>query len=220
MEGFEVSGVELVAFARWRSCTDCLSLARSASSVSFIFLLMKDRIQAIMETKGMAQNVFAQTLGLSPATISSIFTGRTNPTNNHVQAIHRAFPEINTNWLLFGEGEMYVEEYFPREQISHEEIGQNVGSGEGINNSDGQGIEGGEEALSLFPEMEHTVARHKGRSAELAGQVSAAALVEFQTSVLAQLEQMKNIDKNERKIKEIRVFYSDGTFEAFAPLVK
>ncbi len=56
----------------------------------------------------MTQQEFAARLDISPASLSSIFNGRTNPTNNHVQAIHRAFPNININWLLFGEGDMLL----------------------------------------------------------------------------------------------------------------
>ncbi len=59
-----------------------------------------------MDSMGLSQQEFAQKLGMSPASLSNIFNGRSNPTNNHVQAIHRAFPNINTNWLMFGEGTM------------------------------------------------------------------------------------------------------------------
>ena len=67
---------------------------------------MKDRIKIVMDYAKLSQQDFSHKLGVSPASLSSIFTGRTNPTNNHVQAIHRVFPEINVSWLLFGEGEM------------------------------------------------------------------------------------------------------------------
>lgn len=189
--------------------------------IKFYPSLMKDRIQAIMEAKGMAQNVFAQTLGLSPATISSIFTGRTNPTNNHVQAIHRAFPEINTNWLLFGEGEMYVEGTHESELPISAEIEQNPMNGGGEPSTLSPSSWGGEEALSLFPEMGGPAAPSPGRAHT--SSVSAAPLpspAELQAAMLAQLAKMNNSDKVERKIKEIRVFYNDGTFEAFSPLVK
>ena len=69
---------------------------------------MKDRIKQIMEAVGLSQQDFAKELGISAASLSSIFTGRTNPTNNHVMAIHRVFPQINVNWLLFGEGDMIM----------------------------------------------------------------------------------------------------------------
>ena len=57
-----------------------------------------------MTREAMSQQDFASTLGISPATLSSILNGRTNPTNNLVQAVHRAFPKINISWLMFGEG--------------------------------------------------------------------------------------------------------------------
>ena len=67
---------------------------------------MKNRIKEVMEYANLSQQDFAARLGISAASLSSIFTGRTNPTNNHVSAIHRAFPEINVNWIMFGEGNM------------------------------------------------------------------------------------------------------------------
>ena len=67
---------------------------------------MRERIRQVMDSMGLSQQEFAQKLGMSPASLSNIFNGRSNPTNNHVQAIHRAFPNINTNWLMFGEGTM------------------------------------------------------------------------------------------------------------------
>jgi len=69
---------------------------------------MRQRIHDIMTTMGMTQTEFAGALGISPSSLSNIYNGRTSPTNNHVQAIHRRFPQINTNWLLFGDGEMMI----------------------------------------------------------------------------------------------------------------
>ena len=69
---------------------------------------MKDRIKRIMEEQHMSQQVFADFIGLSPATLSSIFTGRTRPTLNVVEAIKNKLPAISTDWLLMGIGNMYV----------------------------------------------------------------------------------------------------------------
>ena len=77
---------------------------------------MKERIRQILEWTKLSQQDFATRLGISPASLSSIFTGRTNPTNNHVQAIHRAFPEIDISWLLFGEGMMMVSDGVPENE--------------------------------------------------------------------------------------------------------
>ena len=87
---------------------------------------MKDRIKRIMEEQHMSQQVFADFIGLSPATLSSIFTGRTRPTLNVVEAIKNKLPSVNTDWLLMGTGNMYVtptsEETSPVHQPSSEQI--------------------------------------------------------------------------------------------------
>lgn len=41
---------------------------------------MKDRIRKVMESQQMTQQEFADFIHISPASLSSIFTGRTRPT--------------------------------------------------------------------------------------------------------------------------------------------
>ena len=78
---------------------------------------MKERIKEVMESQHMTQQVFAQFIEMSPASLSSIFTGRTRPTINIVEAIKRKIPNLNTDWLMFGIGEMYVATTLPSEGI-------------------------------------------------------------------------------------------------------
>ena len=70
---------------------------------------MKERIYQIMQSENLTQREFAQALGISPSSLSSIFNGHTSPTNYTVQAIHKKFPSINVAWLMFGEGDMFVQ---------------------------------------------------------------------------------------------------------------
>lgn len=69
---------------------------------------MKDRIYQLMKTLGLTQKEFAAKLCVAEGTLSSIFNGRTKPTNNLVNAVHTFFPEVSINWLMFGEGDMYA----------------------------------------------------------------------------------------------------------------
>ena len=71
---------------------------------------MKDRIRQLMINQHMTQQSFADMLGISPASLSGIFTGRTNPTLNHVDAIKKKFPSINLDWLLYGHGAMFADD--------------------------------------------------------------------------------------------------------------
>ena len=71
---------------------------------------MKDRIRQIMESQHMTQQVFAEFIGVGAATLSSIFNDRTRPTLNIVEAIKKKIPNISTDWLMFGSGDMYLSE--------------------------------------------------------------------------------------------------------------
>lgn len=165
-----------------------------------------------MELAKMSQQDFAAKLGISPASLSSIFTGRTNPTNNHVQAIHRAFPEVNINWLLFGEGEMYLDQDAAGLASGREHA--TVGSPlSGVENTSYEGtgelslfLEGAPDAASQ--ELPHPVAPAVSQRREGAP----SRRNEGRLNMYA-----KDMDKPMRKIKEIRVFFDDGTYESFVP---
>ena len=64
--------------------------------------LMKDRIKRLMESQHMTQQTFADFIGISSASLSSIFNGRTKPTLNTVEAIKGKFPTISLDWLMYG----------------------------------------------------------------------------------------------------------------------
>ena len=61
-----------------------------------------------MDDMHMNQVQFAEFLQQSPATLSSIFTKRTRPTINILEAIKNKVPQISLEWLMMGLGEMYT----------------------------------------------------------------------------------------------------------------
>ena len=70
---------------------------------------MKDRIRLIMEDQHLTQKSFSQLTGIGEASLSSIFNDRTKPTLNHIDAIHKKFPQVRLEWLLYGTPPMYIE---------------------------------------------------------------------------------------------------------------
>ena len=152
---------------------------------------MKDRIRRIMESQHMTQQVFAQFIKISPATLSGIFNGRTNPSLNIVEAIKNSLPSISTDWLLFGNGPMYID-------VSK---GESVASAGGSTDS--------KEALLDFetPSTAPSIASQTG------------GFIQGVNSTPKNIEQfvVKNIDKPQRKITEIRIFFDDQTWETFLP---
>lgn len=68
---------------------------------------MKDRIYKIMQKEGLSQTEFAEKIGVSQSNLSHIFGSRgQKPSLDVVMGIHKAYPYVNLDWLLYGEGEM------------------------------------------------------------------------------------------------------------------
>ncbi len=144
-----------------------------------------------MESQHMTQQVFAQFIKISPATLSGIFNGRTNPSLNIVEAIKNSLPSISTDWLLFGNGPMYID----------------VSKGESVASAGGSADS--KEAMLDFetPSTAPSIASQTG------------GFVQGVNSTPKNIEQfvVKNIDKPQRKITEIRIFFDDQTWETFLP---
>jgi transcriptional regulator with XRE-family HTH domain len=68
---------------------------------------MKDRIRRIIEQEGLSQSEFALKLGVQRSNISHILSGRNKPSMDFVQKLLINFPNINSDWLILGKGNMY-----------------------------------------------------------------------------------------------------------------
>lgn len=152
---------------------------------------MKDRIRKIMESQHMAQQTFAQFIEKSPATLSSIFNGRTRPTLDIVEAIKSKIPAISTDWLMFGRGPMYLD-------VPHDVS----------NPLDGKLKTSDEPTLDFMSET--------SALSNMSEQRSQSQGVE-RTLKNNDRNSVKYIDKVSKKITEIRVFYDDQTWESFLP---
>lgn len=183
---------------------------------------MKDRIWAIMKSKGMTQVEFAEKTGISQSSLSGVFKGRTNPSNSQIMALHAAFPEISIAWLMFGEGDMV-----------DVRSGQSaaVDGGAEVDSVNTRSMEPlppvtssatGEAMASMFSDEDFAPAAAAPRQAERP--VHAAVLPPRPVAVTPQtasvVKNVNIVDKPARRIKEIRVFFDDGTYEAFVPSAK
>lgn len=161
-----------------------------AKAPSYELISMKERIKQLMESLHMTQMNFAQFIGMSPASLSSIFNDRTKPTLNTVEAIKNKIPRINTEWLIFGTGSMYVEDNQEQNvavDASHSEVEPvlDFGSEASVQST-----------TTSDPIIPHQFQNH------------------HQEIVRSEI---KYIDKPQRKITEIRVYFDDLTYETFEP---
>lgn len=155
-----------------------------------IRLNMKDRIRQLMEAQRMTQQTFAQFVEISPATLSSIFTGRTKPTLNLVEAIIKKIPSVNLDWLMFGKGSMFADEGSDAHQES-------------------SGSTSATELQFDFDTDLHTRPATYSTPTAVKPKVDSTKVSHSERYVVS--------ERVVRKITEIRVFFDDQTYESFVP---
>lgn len=145
---------------------------------------MKDRIRQLMESNHMTQKVFAQYTGISEASLSGVFNGRTKPSLSMVESIHERMPNVSVDWLMFGSGEMHTSQT--------------------------------ESAPADAPTLFGADGQPADDTSEVATQPATEPVVSS-GNVQQQKTVVKFIDKPQRRITEIRIFYDDQTWETFVP---
>ena len=169
-----------------------------------------------MDELQLTQQNFAKATGISTPTLSNILSGKTKATLNVIEAIKKKFPHISTDWLLYGIGPMHSNT-MPNASDSFSST---------PDASDDASL-----ASSLPFEVEDAVSPE-------APQIPSAVNAPFQKapsyeqgSLFGQPQkygvrdtrknmtktEIKYIDKEPRKITEIRIFYDDQTWETFVP---
>ena len=70
---------------------------------------MQAQIQEILRRENLTSSQFADRIGVQRSSVSHVISGRNKPGFDFISKILLAFPVINANWLITGEGEMYGE---------------------------------------------------------------------------------------------------------------
>ena len=153
-------------------------------------IYMKDRIKQVQDSQHLNNKSFSEMTGIGTATLSNIYSGRTEPTLKQVDAIKKTFPNINLEWLLYGRGVMFKDSQ--ADEASPADNGTTV-----------------HEALLDFGSPTAVPSPQRVESP--------AAIRPQNQTFQPERTIAKNIDKPQRKITEIRIFYDDQTWETFVP---
>lgn len=146
---------------------------------------MKDRIKKIMDNENMTPARFADTLQINRAVVSHILNGRNNPSLDVVMKILSEMDYINSDWLLNGTGQMYREGYVPLDNQKRHGLFD-----ENAINTDKQTED------SEYPKEKHVQS------------------INIPSNIIDK-QQVANTYSEDRKIKEIIIYYTDNTFESF-----
>lgn len=151
------------------------------------------RIKTFLSVNGIANSIFADKCDIPRPTLSQLLNGRNKKVSNEVlDKIHIAYPEMSMMWLMFGEGEMFTE------------IGKNITN---IPNS-------------IFDENnEFETEKELEENNSSVEDVNSVAMV---LQSLAKNVDNKRVSrqselKEGKRIVNIMVFYSDNSFESFVP---
>ena len=67
---------------------------------------MQERLNQIIEKRGLTATKFAAMIGVNASTISHILAGRNKPGFDIINNIAKTFPDLNLTWLITGNGSM------------------------------------------------------------------------------------------------------------------
>lgn len=80
---------------------------------------MIDRIQLILKSKNLSSSQFADEIQVQRSSISHILSGRNKPSLDFIIKILSTYQEVNSDWLIFGKGQMVKQEK-PEQNITEE----------------------------------------------------------------------------------------------------
>lgn len=153
---------------------------------------MVNRIFTFIESQQLTPTEFADKIGVSRASISSIKTGRTQPTLSLVEKIKQHYPDIDVEWLIFGKGNVPIVNNEPQNEIaiSHDELKLEIEEvvGDSSNNNTAN------EYQAVY--IAETPQKTEEKQSEL--------------NVLNQL-----MGEMKRSVKKVILLYDDGSFEEF-----
>ena len=79
---------------------------------------MHSRLKNWIESEGLKSSQLADNIGVNRATISHILSGRNKPSIDFLQKLLRAYPNLNSNWLITGIGYMHTKKEAKEVKVS------------------------------------------------------------------------------------------------------
>lgn len=148
---------------------------------------MRERILELMSKLGMSPTQFANAIGASRTTIQHIISGRNDPSLKIITSIYETFPSVDIKWLLNGEGAAFTNQ----SQISDFPL---------FDNNENQ----------IFPTNTRIEVKNSNVEKQDSPKPSKQKTDNKKDTIL------NHTISDNKRIREIVVFFEDGTFEKFS----
>ena len=78
-----------------------------------------ERLRQVLDHYGITRYRLAKETTLTNVTLANVLSGKFNPSYGFVCTLLEKFPEINGNWLLIGQGNMFLDHEIKQKVVSH-----------------------------------------------------------------------------------------------------
>ena len=172
----------------------------------------RERIELLMKCYDLSPSQFAEKTGIQRASVSHIIGGRNKPSLEVMLKIYDAFPGVDMKWLMTGVGEV------PTRQAAPEPVVNNLQESLFSENVSASQVESSlfaapAEPVAPSPVVEEPKPRRSVQQPVRDKVVAEPRPRRQQANRQAQMAALQP----EKKIKEIRIYYSDGTYETLVP---
>ncbi len=156
----------------------------------------KDRLLAVIQSENLTSKQFADEVGILPGTVSNIVSGRNKPSLDVMQKILKQYPQISSDWLILGEGQMYRQKSDSQPTLF-------------------DGIQPSEIDATSKIELKESISPSTNtlNNPQITVQTINETNGQNRNQISKNLTPQQIIQKN---IQKIVIFYDDGTFDEFA----
>ena len=187
-------------------------------------MIDRDRIEYLMNLHQLTPSQFADRTGIQRASVSHILGNRNKPSLEIMLKIYRAFPGVSLEWLVAGDGEL----------PSVDVVAESADSEDDVAVTETSHVV----APSLFPsfmedeipvknsvvatqEVNNKKEEPKEKVTNVSVPVDTAPEADEKETVAPEpvepAAQLSLKVGGDRRVKEIKVFYDNGTYETFLP---
>lgn len=174
------------------------------------------RITLLIEHLDLSSAEFADACEIKRPILSHILSGRNNPSLMVVSHVIEAFPNVNLNWLLLGKGHMFTNvnerQTTTKPNDTYTNVNQRAALAPPVVNSPKLNVTPAQnQQLAAVTNVNSSVSK---QNIEIPANKEAAAPMQINQLPLQQLQ----IKTNQRQLRQIVMFYTDGTFETFGEI--
>ena len=166
------------------------------------------RLEQIFTFYHLTPATFAEQIGVQRSSLSHLLSGRNRPSLDFIMKVEESYSEVDFYWLLQGKG------VFPKSKNTNLTT-QNEANKREQSSSESELLK------AEKPQLHSSISETETAEKEIKSttEIKTETELEAESKPLNQLfrDDKKPLNSNENKIREVIIFYENGTFEHYKP---